>query len=257
MKNIIFSAAKLSLIALLLPLLLCACSAAPQQSEDDWFFSLKFQEMTPKELHQTLLDRGWVYYEGPPGSHAECYVGTLFGTKAEIYWNENAVNPETGLVTGLHTLSLQYPPDFEDLVQERLAAVEDGVFNEMLVTQPREGSPSEAAAAWATAVRESLARTGAALAEKGTTFSGGANTTQEELQKELVPYLDTPVSEAVFFTAAPDEGVYRFPDGRRVLLHLFAMPQEDGTGGVVWFSLFLSTEDYRTVDGAVLALPGT
>lgn len=253
MKNTTFSFTKLCLIALLLPLLLCACSAAPQQYEDDWLFSLKFQEMTPEELHQTLLDHGWVQYEAPPGSHSECYVDTLFGTKAAIYRAENAVNPETGLVTALCACSIQYPPNMEDLAQERLSSVEDGVYDKLRAAQPRPGTASEAAAAWATAVRESLARTGAVLSENGTTLPGGADTSQQALQEELVLYLDS----GALFTDAREEGVYRFPDGRLMLLYLYAMPQEDGTSGAVWLNLLLLTEDYRTVDGAVLALPGT
>ena len=240
-------------LAALLLLPLCACSAAPRQYEDDWFFSLQFQEMTPEELHQTLLDHGWVHYEAPPGSHVECYVGTLFGTKTAIYHAENAVNPETGLVTALRACSIQYPSNMEDSAQERLASVEDGVYDKLRAAQPRPGSASEAAAAWATAVRESLARTGAALSEKGDTLPGGADSSQQALQEELFLYLDS----GAVFTAARKEGVYRFPDGRLTLLSLLALPREDGTGGMLNLCLFLLTDDYRTVDGAVPALPGT
>ena len=260
MKKTVFTFTKPRLIALLLllPLLLCACHAAPPQSEDDWFFSLKFQEMTRKELVQTLLGRGWVRYKTEFAADGEgCYVGTLFGTKTSIFCAGE--DPETGLLTGLYLYSFQFTPDFKDLLQERLAAVEDGMYNDLRAAQFWEGSASEAAAAWATSVRESLARTGAVLSENGAnTLPGGANTSQKELQKELLDVLELhPIITAGFLSAGPNEGVYRFPDGRLTMLYLSALPrEEDGPAGRLQFCLFLCTEDYRTIEGAVPALPG-
>ena len=240
-------------LAALLLLPLGACQKAPAAAPaDDWFLSLQFQEMTREELAQTLLDRGWVSYRPELASdEGDCYVGTLFDTKAVIFCA--GVNPETGLVTGLYLYSFQYPSDVEEEAQERLAAVEDGLFNKLRAAQPRPGTASEAAAAWATAVRKSLARTGAVLSEKGDTLPGGADSSQQALQEELFLYLDS----GAVFTAARKEGVYRFPDGRLTLLSLLALPREDGTGGMLNLCLFLLTDDYRTVDGAVPALPGT
>ena len=238
------------LIAVVLLFATCGCSrtasANTAANDSKWLFELQFQEMTPEDLKDELLSRGWVRWDAPTGYEGECFIGTLFGTKSTIFYD---VSADTGKITLLRARAWQCVPETAPLIDEKIAALGESEWNAVRSVQFRDGTAAAPILVnWILDIRESLTQTGAVLPEDAQAILPS----EDDALLEEFEVFDTEYFALNLGNAGRSEGRYQLPNDRYADLSVGALSQENGTAGTLFFSIRLYASDYVNSDGIPL-----